>query len=239
MTAAPSGVPTIPETSGRIVFPTCIFLPTYFSVWILQNNIFETGRALNLGRFLSSGGFARSSPSPSVSLRRVGRDRVTPRARAHVVRSPGPFRVRARDATHRRAVSPRPSRSFATLVPRRAPTPTPMPTPTGGGAARSAGTRGLLEHAVAPGENAWGDAPRFSWEAPGGVDRASSGPEAHVLFPPERLHEVRPATGDGLFSSSVVPTRRVSPRDADARWLAPLPSLLSDPPVRRPLAGVL
>ena len=50
--------------------------------------------------------------------------------------------------------------------------------------------RGLVEHATEPGKNAWGEEPRFTWEAPGGVDRASSGPAAHVLFPPQRLHEV-------------------------------------------------
>ena len=55
----------------------------------------------------------------------------------------------------------------------------------GGGPAR-----GLLEHATEVGKNALGEEPRFSWEAPGGVDRASSGPAAHVLFPPQRLHEV-------------------------------------------------
>ena len=50
--------------------------------------------------------------------------------------------------------------------------------------------RGLLEHATEVGKNTQGEEPRFSWEAPGGVDRASSGPAAHVLFPPQRLHEV-------------------------------------------------
>jgi hypothetical protein len=63
----------------------------------------------------------------------------------------------------------------------------------GGGAfppftARTA-PRGILEHATQPGTNCFGERPRFGWEAPGGVDRASGGAAAHVLFPPDRLHE--------------------------------------------------
>ena len=40
-----------------------------------------------------------------------------------------------------------------------------------------------------PGRNAFGEKPRWSREAPGGIDRAIDSPAAHVLFEPSRLHE--------------------------------------------------
>ena len=40
-----------------------------------------------------------------------------------------------------------------------------------------------------PGRNAFGQKPRWPREAPGGIDRATDGPAAHVLFEPSRLHE--------------------------------------------------
>ena len=47
----------------------------------------------------------------------------------------------------------------------------------------------LRERARAPGVDAHGRPTRWPWRAPGDVDRATTGPEAHVLFPPSRLHE--------------------------------------------------
>ena len=47
----------------------------------------------------------------------------------------------------------------------------------------------MNERATEPFTNSWGEKPRFGWEAPGGIDRAGDGPEAHVLFAPERVHE--------------------------------------------------
>ena len=47
----------------------------------------------------------------------------------------------------------------------------------------------LRARARAPGVDAQGRPTRWPWRAPGDVDRASTGPEAHVLFPPSRLHE--------------------------------------------------
>jgi hypothetical protein len=66
----------------------------------------------------------------------------------------------------------------------------------------AAPARGLLEHATEAGTNAWGDTPRWSWVAPGGVDRASQGPQAHVLFAPQRLHEV--GGGDYDFDPIII-----------------------------------
>ena len=47
----------------------------------------------------------------------------------------------------------------------------------------------LRERARASGVDMHGRPTRWPWRAPGDVDRASTGPEAHVLFPPARLHE--------------------------------------------------
>lgn len=94
-------------------------------------------------------------------------------------------------ATPSRAAHPRilPARAMAAGVPEGDERAFPDATeaPSRGKAVPAGGD--LRARARAPGVDAQGRPTRWPWRAPGDVDRASTGPEAHVLFPPSRLHE--------------------------------------------------